>query len=81
MPVLGVVFIGHAQPETERVIGEMGEVRILGRLPWLEILSPTKLKGSFETAFSKVSFLEDGAAATLDPVLALGTSRSMPGTS
>lgn len=60
VPVLGVVFIGHAQPETERVIGEMGEVPILGRLPWLEILSPANLKASFETAFSEVSFRDRG---------------------
>ncbi|CAD5249130.1 ATP-dependent dethiobiotin synthetase BioD [Bosea sp. 62] len=60
VPVLGVAFIGHAQPETERIIGKMGEVRILGRLPWLESLDAASLKAAFQTAFAGAGFERRG---------------------
>jgi dethiobiotin synthetase len=52
VPVLGVAFIGDAQPETERIIGAMGKATILGRLSWLEALNARELKTEFQAAFS-----------------------------
>ncbi len=43
VPVLGVMFIGDAHEENERVIPVMGQVRSLGRLPMLPTLNPTAL--------------------------------------
>lgn len=52
VPVLGVAFIGDAEPETERVIAGMGDVRVLGRLPRLEPLTGATLRQSFRQCFS-----------------------------
>lgn len=62
IPVLGVAFIGHAEPETERIIAQMGDVRILGRLPWLSPLSSALLREAFEAAFDRDHFIRPSAA-------------------
>jgi dethiobiotin synthetase len=51
IPVLGVAFIGDAQPDTEQIIVEMGGVRSLGRLPRLDPLTPDALRRSFQAHF------------------------------
>jgi dethiobiotin synthetase len=51
IPVLGVAFIGDAYPDTQRIIEEMGEVRVLGRLPRLEPLTPDTLRQAFRENF------------------------------
>jgi dethiobiotin synthetase len=56
IPLLGVVLIGGAQPETERVIATMGGVRVLGRLPLLEPLTPGTLEAAFGKAFGRDAF-------------------------
>lgn len=43
VPLLGVVFIGEAAPESEAIIAALGRVPVLGRLPWLEPLTPASL--------------------------------------
>jgi dethiobiotin synthetase len=58
IPVLGVAFLGNAYPETQRIIEEMGEVRILGRLPRLEPLTPDTLRRAFRENFDSSSFRE-----------------------
>jgi dethiobiotin synthetase len=55
--VLGVAFIGDARPETEEIIGEMGAVRILGRLPMLERLDALVLRQQFRQAFHADDYL------------------------
>jgi dethiobiotin synthetase len=55
--VLGVAFIGDARPETEEIIGEMGAVRILGRLPMLERLDALVLRQQFRQAFHANDYL------------------------
>lgn len=52
VPVRGVVFIGDAESETERIIAEMGNVRILGRLPWISPLDQGALRRSFLASFA-----------------------------
>jgi dethiobiotin synthetase len=58
IPILGVAFIGDAYPDTPRIIEEMGDVRILGRLPRLEPLTPDSLRRAFRENFDTSSFRE-----------------------
>jgi dethiobiotin synthetase len=58
IPVFGVSFIGDAHPDTQRIIEEMGDVRILGRLPRLEPLTPDTLRRAFRENFDTSSFRE-----------------------
>lgn len=56
VPVLGVAFIGGAEPETESIICEIGRTRKLGRLPMLDPLTPAALRQVFTAAFSADDF-------------------------
>jgi dethiobiotin synthetase len=58
IPILGIAFIGDAQPETQQIIAEMGKVRVLGRLPRLEPLTPDTLRREFRKSFDLSSFSE-----------------------
>jgi dethiobiotin synthetase len=58
IPVFGVSFIGDAHPDTQQIIEEMGDVRILGRLPRLEPLTPDTLRQAFRENFDTSSFRE-----------------------
>jgi dethiobiotin synthetase len=57
IPLLGVALIGEAHAENQRIIASLGRVRILGRLPRLEPLSPATLQTAFEENFSRQAFL------------------------
>lgn len=57
IPLLGVALIGEAHAQNERVIASLGQVRILGRLPRLDPLSPTTLRTAFAQNFARQSFL------------------------
>jgi dethiobiotin synthetase len=56
LDLLGIAFIGESNPETERVICEMGQVRRFGRLPRLSPLSRSTLRTAFEAAFKSGDF-------------------------
>jgi dethiobiotin synthetase len=58
IPVFGVVFIGDSHLETQQIIEEMGDVRVLGRLPRLELLTPDTLRRAFRENFDTSSFRE-----------------------
>ena len=58
IPVLGIAFIGDAQPDTQQIIAEMGKVRVLGRLPRLEPLAPDSLQREFRNSFDVSAFTE-----------------------
>jgi dethiobiotin synthetase len=58
IPIFGVAFIGDAYPDTQRIIEEMGDVRILGRLPRLEPLTHDTLRQVFRENFDTSSFRE-----------------------
>jgi dethiobiotin synthetase len=60
IPIFGVAFIGDARPDTQRIIEEMGDVRVLGRLPHLEPLTPDTLRRAFHVHFATSSFREAG---------------------
>lgn len=50
-PLLGVAFIGDAQPDSEATIVQFGQTRRLGRLPMLEDLSAATLARAFARHF------------------------------
>jgi dethiobiotin synthetase len=59
IPILGVAFIGEAQPDSEQTIASMGGVRVLGRLAWIDPLTPQALAVAFSSAFAPASFAEE----------------------
>jgi dethiobiotin synthetase len=56
IPILGVAFVGEEIADTERTIAEMGNVRRLGRLPRLDVLTPAKLAEAFAAHFRVEDF-------------------------
>jgi dethiobiotin synthetase len=56
IPLLGVAFIGEAQPDTQAIVSDLGAVRVLGRLPWIEPLTPRGLADAFASAFTPAAF-------------------------
>ncbi|WP_375786285.1 dethiobiotin synthase [Bradyrhizobium sp. Pha-3] len=54
--VLGIAFIGESNPESERAICELGQVRRLGRLPWLSPLAADTLQMAFNASFRHGDF-------------------------
>jgi dethiobiotin synthetase len=58
IPLLGVVFIGEEMSDTQRTIAEIGKVRVLGRLPRLDPLTPDTLGSAMRSAFTPADFLE-----------------------
>jgi dethiobiotin synthetase len=61
IPLLGIVFIGDENVESERIIVEMGHARRLGRLPHLMPLTGDVLRAAFALHFNIGDFLEDSA--------------------
>ena len=61
IPVFGVAFIGDEQAETQRIIAAMGQVRVLGRLPLLDPLTPDVLHQAFSENFPLSAFQEVAA--------------------
>jgi dethiobiotin synthetase len=56
LDILGIAFIGDGNPESERVICEIGRVRRLGRLPRLSPLTGSSLRAAFEASFKSDDF-------------------------
>jgi len=56
LDILGIAFIGEGNPESERVICEIGRVTRLGRLPRLSPLTGSTLRAAFEAAFKSDDF-------------------------
>jgi dethiobiotin synthetase len=59
--LLGIAFVGEAHPENERIVGSLGKVAILGRLPHLDPLTPQTLAAAFARAFERESFSSPAA--------------------
>lgn len=49
--IAGIAFVGDANAETERVICAIGQVRRLGRLPWLDPLNADTLRAAVAEGF------------------------------
>jgi dethiobiotin synthetase len=56
VPVFGVVFIGDEVADTQNIIGKLGKVRCLGRLPFLRPLTPDTLRAAFQAHFNVANF-------------------------
>ena len=56
IPLHGVAFIGDANDESERIIGEIGQVKRLGRLPAIQPLSAGRLADVFAKTFDRADF-------------------------
>lgn len=56
VPILGVAFVGDAMPNSEWTICERGDVRRLGRLPWLDPLDPATLTTAMTANFAPDDF-------------------------
>jgi dethiobiotin synthetase len=54
--VMGIIFVGDAMPDTERTIAEFGNVKILGRLPFLPVLDAGALREAFDANFDRHDF-------------------------
>jgi dethiobiotin synthetase len=58
IPLAGVCFIGDENPDNQRTVSEFGKVRILGRLSFLNPLTPETLLEAFQSEFDRKSFEE-----------------------
>ena len=56
IPVYGIAFIGPEHSDTQRIISRLGSVRILGRLPSLNPLTPVTLRQAFRHHFPISTF-------------------------
>ena len=54
--ILGIAFVGDENVDTENSICRIGQIRRLGRLPWLSPLSADTLQTAFEGSFSRDDF-------------------------
>jgi dethiobiotin synthetase len=57
IPLHGVAFIGEDNSDNIRTIGEMGDVRVLGRLPHLPQLNAHTLRDAFTSHFRQEDFV------------------------
>ncbi|RWA70445.1 MAG: ATP-dependent dethiobiotin synthetase BioD [Mesorhizobium sp.] len=58
IPLLGIAFIGDEMADTQKTIAEMGKVRILGRLPRVDPLTPEALFAAMRASFNATDFTE-----------------------
>ena len=56
VPIHGIAFVGGPVVEVESTIVRLGCVQRLGRLPWIERLSPASLVTTFSAAFQPEDF-------------------------
>lgn len=58
IPIFGIAFIGEENRETQRIIAQMSDARILGRLPWMNDISAEGLQQAFSANFDVARFKE-----------------------
>jgi dethiobiotin synthetase len=56
IPIHGIAFVGEDNSDNIRTIGEMADVRVLGRLPHLPQLNAHTLRDAFTTHFREEDF-------------------------
>jgi dethiobiotin synthetase len=59
--IAGIAFIGDENRESEGIIAELGQVRHLGRLPYLDPLTGPSLRAAFARHFRIEDFLQEAA--------------------
>ncbi len=60
IPVLGIIFVGDAHEENESIIPRLGNVRHLGRVPFLTPLHQKSLERTFDRHFRLEDFVNGG---------------------
>ena len=56
VPIHGLVFLGDAMDDSEAIIADIGGIRRLGRLPFLDPLTPETLAQAFPAHFDRADF-------------------------
>ena len=56
IPVHGIVFVGDENEDNMRTIADFSKVKVLGRLPMLDSITPKTLTGAFEENFDLSDF-------------------------
>jgi dethiobiotin synthetase len=56
VPIVGIVFVGDPQPDSQRTICDFAQVKCLGCLPWLAELTPDALAAAFASHFDPEPF-------------------------
>lgn len=56
VPIHGVAFVGDEEKASQETIAAIGEVKALGRLPRLGLLTPNAVRAAFAAAFSLADF-------------------------
>jgi dethiobiotin synthetase len=56
IPILGIAFVGDANPDSEETICALGDVKRLGRLPLLKRLDSASLRDAFAASFDLNDF-------------------------
>jgi len=56
IPILGIAFIGDPNEDSEATIARIGGVRRLGRLPWIDPMTPEMLHRKFSENFDLGEF-------------------------
>lgn len=56
MPLRGIAFIGPDMPDNVRVIADFSGVKVLGRLPVLDVIDPERLSTAFAAHFDLRDF-------------------------
>lgn len=57
IPIRGLAFIGEEMADSQDVIAAFSGVKVLGRLPPLEVLTPERVAAAFKGAFELRDFL------------------------
>lgn len=55
VPVHGIAFVGEPAEDSQGTIAAIGQVRVLGRLPWLDPLDATGLAAAFAAGFPELA--------------------------
>jgi dethiobiotin synthetase len=58
IPIVGMAFIGDEYSDTQKTIEQMGHIRVLGRLPHLNPLTPDALRQAMREQFDVASIRE-----------------------
>ena len=58
IPLLGVAFVGEENENTQATIGTMGGARVLGRLPFVAVLTRETLRATFSASFRVTEFAQ-----------------------
>jgi dethiobiotin synthetase len=56
IPIVGIVFVGDPQPDSQRTISDFAQVKCLGCLPWLPEMTPNVLAAAFASHFDPEPF-------------------------